>query len=71
MTDRDRDRIPLHVEPRRDAEIADTSLERDLRAATDKVLRNSVAHFEYAAVRDAIVENTLDVLAKHKAFSAK
>lgn len=64
MTDRDR---------ARGAELAkaETSLERDLRAATDKVLRNSVAHFEYAAVRDAIVENTLDVLAKHKAVSAK
>lgn len=64
MTDRDR---------ARDAELqkAEASLERDLRAATEKVLRNSVAHFEYAAVRDAIVENTLDVLAKHKAFSAK
>jgi len=61
VTDRDR---------ARDAEL-EASLERDLRAATDKVLRNSVAHFEYAAVRDAIVENALDVLAKHKAFSAK
>lgn len=64
MTDRDRARDA-------DLQKAETSLERDLRAATDKVLRNSVARFEYAAVRDLIVENTLDVLAKHKALSAK